>query len=96
MTGATGHCDLVRQLAPRSMRPNPSIEALDQSSIMRIARIAILLLLSVLAMHVWANDLLWEKLRTEANLVVLMRHTQPQAVIRSLGTQAEIAGVNRC
>ena len=44
---------------------------------MRIARIAILLLLSVLAMHVWANDLLWEKLRTEANLVVLMRHTQP-------------------
>ena len=28
-------------------------------------------------MQVWANDLLWEKLRNEANLVVLMRHTQP-------------------
>ncbi len=40
-------------------------------------RIAIFLLLSALATHVWANDLLWEKLRTEANLVVLMRHTQP-------------------
>ena len=40
-------------------------------------RIAVLLLLNVLAMHVWANDLLWEKLRTESNLVVLMRHTQP-------------------
>ena len=40
-------------------------------------RIAIFLLVNVLAMHVAANDLLWEKLRTEANLVVLMRHTQP-------------------
>jgi phosphohistidine phosphatase SixA len=39
-------------------------------------RIAIFLLLDVLALHVWANDTLWEKLRTEANLVVLMRHTQ--------------------
>lgn len=39
-------------------------------------RIAILLLLNVLALDVWANDPLWEKLRTEANLVVLMRHTQ--------------------
>jgi phosphohistidine phosphatase SixA len=42
-----------------------------------IMRIATFLLLSVLAMQAWANDLLWEKLRTEANLVVLMRHTQP-------------------
>lgn len=40
-------------------------------------RIAMFLLLNVLALHVWANDSLWEKLRTEANLVVLMRHTQP-------------------
>lgn len=40
-------------------------------------RIAVLLVLNGLALHAWANDLLWEKLRTEANLVVLMRHTQP-------------------
>ena len=40
-------------------------------------RRAILLLLGALAMPVSANDLLWEKLRTEANLVVLMRHAQP-------------------
>ena len=42
-----------------------------------IARRAILLFLGALALPVSANDLLWEKLRTEANLVVLMRHTQP-------------------
>lgn len=40
-------------------------------------RIAIFLLLGLLGSNVWANDALWEKLRTEANLVVLMRHTQP-------------------
>ena len=40
-------------------------------------RIATLLLLDALAMPAWANDLLWEKLKTEANIVVLMRHTQP-------------------
>lgn len=40
-------------------------------------RSAALLLLGLLAMPVSANDLLWEKLRTEENLVVLMRHTQP-------------------
>jgi phosphohistidine phosphatase SixA len=34
------------------------------------------LLLNVLALDVRANDSLWEKLRTEADLVVLMRHTQ--------------------
>src|SRR5258706_7011157 len=39
--------------------------------------IAIFLLLNVLAMPAGANEFLWEKLRTEANLVVLMRHTQP-------------------
>src|SRR5258706_642374 len=44
-------------------------------SIMRIA--VTLLLLTLLAQHVSANDLLWQKLRTEADLVVLMRHTQP-------------------
>ena len=42
-------------------------------------RIAVLLLLNLLAQHVSANDLLWEKLKTEADLVVLMRHTQPAA-----------------
>ena len=41
-------------------------------------RIAAFLLFNVLvAMHVEANELLWERLRTEPNLVVLMRHTQP-------------------
>ena len=39
-------------------------------------RITIFLLINVLALHAWANDSLWEKLKTEANLVVLMRHTQ--------------------
>lgn len=39
-------------------------------------RIAIFLLFNVLALQVWANDSLWEKLGTEADLVVLMRHTQ--------------------
>ena len=40
-------------------------------------RIAVLLLLNVLAQHVPANDLLWQTLKTEADLVVLMRHTRP-------------------
>ncbi len=40
-------------------------------------RTVIFLLFNVLAMQVWANESLWEKLRTEANLVVLMRHAQP-------------------
>lgn len=40
-------------------------------------RRAIFLLLGALATPVSANDPLWEKLRTEANLVVLMRHAQP-------------------
>ena len=40
-------------------------------------RSAIFLLLNVLTSHGWANDSLWEKLRTETNLVVLMRHAQP-------------------
>jgi phosphohistidine phosphatase SixA len=40
-------------------------------------RMAIFLLLTVLVLDVGAKDQLWEKLRTEANLVVLMRHTQP-------------------
>lgn len=39
-------------------------------------RVAMFLLLDALALHAWANDPLWEKLRTEPNLVVLMRHTQ--------------------
>src|SRR4030081_643684 len=40
-------------------------------------RITIFLLINVVALHAWANDSLCEKLKTEANLVVLMRHTQP-------------------
>ena len=40
-------------------------------------RIALLLLLNLLAQHLSANELLWQKLKTEADLVVLMRHTQP-------------------
>ena len=40
-------------------------------------RIAVLLLLNVLAMPVGADESLWKMLRTEPNLVVLMRHTQP-------------------
>lgn len=40
-------------------------------------RAAIFLLLSVLISQATASDLLWEKLRTEQNLVVLMRHAQP-------------------
>src|ERR1700704_3438547 len=40
-------------------------------------RIALLLLLNLLAQHVSANDVLWQTLKTEADLVVLMRHTQP-------------------
>ncbi|MEO8752309.1 MAG: histidine phosphatase family protein, partial [Casimicrobiaceae bacterium] len=40
-------------------------------------RIAIFVALNLLAMQVRANEFLWEKLRTEPNLVVLMRHTQP-------------------
>lgn len=39
--------------------------------------LTVFLLLALLAQHVSANDLLWQKLKTEADLVVLMRHTQP-------------------
>ena len=57
------------KLSKRSRLP-----ALTPKAIMRIV---VLLLLNLLAQHVSANDLLWQKLRTEADLVVLMRHTQP-------------------
>src|SRR5450759_796969 len=40
-------------------------------------RIAALVLLSLFVQHVSADDLLWQKLKTEADLVVLMRHTEP-------------------
>ena len=59
-------------------------------------RISLLLLLNLLAQHVSANDLLWEKLKTEADLVVLMRHTQPAGGNPLYGTKAEAARVNRC
>jgi phosphohistidine phosphatase SixA len=39
-------------------------------------RIAVLLLLNLLAQHASANDLLWQKLETEADIVVLMRNTR--------------------
>ena len=57
------------KLSKRSRLP-----ALTPKAIMRIV---VLLLLNLLAQHVSANDLLWQELRTEADLVVLMRHTQP-------------------
>jgi len=40
-------------------------------------RIAVLLVVNLLAQNVSANDLLWQKLRAEADLVVLMRNTRP-------------------
>lgn len=40
-------------------------------------RTSVVFLLALLAQHVWANDLLWDKLKAEPDLVVLMRHTQP-------------------
>jgi broad specificity phosphatase PhoE len=40
-------------------------------------RITIFVLLGALALPAWADDLLWKKLETESNLVVLMRHAQP-------------------
>ena len=41
-------------------------------------RVAIFLLFNVLVSQASANDSLWHKLRTEPNLVVLMRHAQPE------------------
>jgi broad specificity phosphatase PhoE len=41
------------------------------------ARLTTLVLLGALAFPAWADDLLWKKLETEPNLVVLMRHVQP-------------------
>jgi phosphohistidine phosphatase SixA len=40
-------------------------------------RIASFMLFSAFIPQAWADDALWEKLRTEANLVVLMRHAEP-------------------
>jgi broad specificity phosphatase PhoE len=40
-------------------------------------RIATIVVLGALAFPAWADDVLWEKLKTEGDLVVLMRHTQP-------------------
>jgi len=56
---------------PRRRAP---VTSLGHSSTMRIG---IFLLLNVLVMHAEANEVLWQALATEANLVVLMRHTQP-------------------
>ena len=40
-------------------------------------RIALSVVLAMPAVHVEANELLWQKLKAEPNLVVLMRHTKP-------------------
>ena len=40
-------------------------------------RITTFIFLGALGCPAWADDLLWKKLETEADLVVLMRHTQP-------------------
>ncbi len=40
-------------------------------------RVATFILLGAVACRVCADDMLWRKLETEADLVVLMRHTQP-------------------
>ena len=42
-----------------------------------MSRITTIVLLGVLALPAWADDVLWKMLETESNLVVLMRHTQP-------------------
>ena len=39
--------------------------------------LTIFILLGALALPSWADEMLWKKLETESNLVVLMRHTQP-------------------
>ena len=59
-----------------------SSAAVDLVSLRRRStmRLALLLLFALLPPSVSANDLLWEKLQTEADLVVLMRHTQPAGV----------------
>jgi len=38
---------------------------------------ATFVLLGALVFPAWADDMLWKKLKTESDLVVLMRHTQP-------------------
>jgi broad specificity phosphatase PhoE len=40
-------------------------------------RIATFVFLGALVFPAWADDVLWKKLETEGDLVVLMRHTQP-------------------
>jgi phosphohistidine phosphatase SixA len=37
----------------------------------------VLLLAAALTPPAWADDMLWKSLKTESNIVVLMRHTQP-------------------
>jgi len=41
------------------------------------ARITTFVLLGALVFPAWADDMLWKRLKTESDLVVLMRHTQP-------------------
>src|SRR5258706_16347339 len=40
-------------------------------------RITTFVLLGVLVFPAWADDMLWKTLKTESDLMVLMRHTQP-------------------
>jgi hypothetical protein len=53
------------------MTPN---NAFERTMRMRITAFVVL---SALVSAAWADDILWKKLKTESDLVVLMRHTQP-------------------
>jgi broad specificity phosphatase PhoE len=44
---------------------------------LKAMRITTFVLLGALILPAWADDMLWKKLETESDLVVLMRHTQP-------------------
>ena len=59
-------------------------------------RITVLFFLALLSSAAWGNDQLWEKLKTEPNLVVLMRHTHSIGGLHLLGTRPAIAGESLC
>jgi broad specificity phosphatase PhoE len=49
----------------------------DRLDVLETMRIATFVLLGAAIFPAWADDTLWNKLKTETDLVVLMRHTQP-------------------
>lgn len=59
-------------------------------------RITVLLFVALLSSVAWADDQLWEKLKTEPNLVVLMRHTHSTGGHPLTWTRPAIAGVSLC